>query len=222
LTNGVVVYTPSEHNEICMIPGVNSKFDFIEMGNIRLLPNSIDIGAEPTSEQRDVLRRAIASYADEELYLDIYQGKSSIGAHYIHPDWRYVMGEIDRFYSEGIKPQGNEYYESKNKNLLDGLNINESASFDSSEIGAVMDINAIAKKIQTKGNSSYILTNGEVITFRDHSEISKINGMTVGKFLNLGNIRIGNLGGIELIKKPTKEKIKPLRFPASCLPSRLR
>ena len=74
-----------------------------------------------------------------------------------------------------------------------------------------MDINAIAKKIQTKGNSSYILTNGEVITFRDHSEISKIKGMTVGKFLNLGNIRIGNLGGIELIKKPTKEQIKPLK-----------
>jgi hypothetical protein len=83
------------------------------MGNIRVLPQSIDIGDKPTSEQRDVLRRVIASYADEELYLDIYQGKNSIGAKYIHPDWRYVMGEIDRFYSEGIKPQGNEFYESK-------------------------------------------------------------------------------------------------------------
>ena len=114
LTNGVVVYTESEHNEICRIPNINNKFDFIRMGNIRVLPQSIDIGDKPTSEQRDVLRRVIASYADEELYLDIYQGKSSIGAKYIHPDWRYVIGEIDRFYSEGIKPQGNEYYESKN------------------------------------------------------------------------------------------------------------
>jgi len=113
LTNGVVVYTESEHNEICRIPNINNKFDFIRMGNIRVLPQSIDIGDKPTSEQRDVLRRVIASYADEELYLDIYQGKSSIGAKYIHPDWRYVMGEIDRFYSEGIKPQGNEFYESK-------------------------------------------------------------------------------------------------------------
>lgn len=114
LTNGVVVYTESEHNEICRIPNINNKFDFIRMGNIRVLPQSIDIGAAPTSEQRSVLRKAIASYANEELYLDIYQGKSSIGAKYIHPDWRYVMGEIDRFYSEGIKPQGNGYYESKN------------------------------------------------------------------------------------------------------------
>ena len=114
LTNGVVVYTESEHNEICRIPNINNKFDFIRMGNIRVLPQSIDIGDKPTSEQRDVLRRAIACYADEELYLDIYQGKSSIGVKYIHPDWRYVIGEIDRFYSEGIKPKGNEYYESKN------------------------------------------------------------------------------------------------------------
>lgn len=114
LTNGIVVYTESEHNEICRIPNINNKFDFIRMGNIRVLPQSIDIGAAPTSEQRSVLRKAIASYANEELYLDIYQGKSSIGAKYIQPDWRYVMGEIDRFFSEGIRPQGNEYYESKN------------------------------------------------------------------------------------------------------------
>lgn len=113
LTNGVVVYTESEHNEICKIPNVNNKFDFIRMGNIRVLSQSIDIGAEPTNEQRDVLRRVIASYSDEELYLDIYQGKSCIGVRYIRPQWRYVMGEIDRYFSEGIKPQGNDFYENK-------------------------------------------------------------------------------------------------------------
>ena len=115
LTNGVVVYTESEHNEICRIPNINSKFDFIRMGNIRVLPQSIDIGAVPTSEQRNVLRKVIASYANEELYLDIYQGKSSIGARYVRPEYGFVIGEIDRFFSEGIKPQGNGYYESKNR-----------------------------------------------------------------------------------------------------------
>lgn len=119
LTNGVVVYTESEHNEICRIPNINNKFDFIRMGNIRVLPQSIDIGAAPTSEQRSVLRKAIASYANEELYLDIYQGKSSIGAKYIQPDWRYVMGEIDRFFSEGIRPQGNEFYEGKKSQIVE-------------------------------------------------------------------------------------------------------
>ena len=114
LSNGVVVYTPNEHNEICMIPGVDSKFQFIEMGNIRLLPNSIDIGAEPTYEQEEVLREVIASYAEEELYLDIFDKHSEIGVKYTNPDWRYVMGEINRYYSEGIKPQGHDNYIDEN------------------------------------------------------------------------------------------------------------
>lgn len=132
LTNGVVVYTESEHNEICRIPNINNKFDFIRMGNIRILPQSIDIGAAPTSEQRSVLRKVIASYANEELYLDIYQGKSSIGAKYIQPDWRYVMGEIDRFFSEGIKPQGNGFYEGKKSQIVENKydNLFNKANYD--------------------------------------------------------------------------------------------
>ena len=119
LTNGVIVYTEAEHNEICMIPGVDSKFQFIEMGNIRLLPNSIDIGAEPTYEQEEVLRKVIASYAEEELYLDIFDNHSEIGVKYTNPDWRYVIGEIDRYYSEGIRPQGDEgrYYMDENTEI---------------------------------------------------------------------------------------------------------
>ncbi len=113
LTNGIIVYTPNEHNEIQKIPGVNDKFDFIEMGNIRIMPNSIDIGAEPTHEQKQILKQLIASYSDDELYIDIHANGEEIGAKYTQPDWRYVMGEIDRFYSEDIKPQGNKFYESK-------------------------------------------------------------------------------------------------------------
>lgn len=114
LSNGVIVYTPSEHNDICLIPGVDDKFQFVEMGNIRLLPNSIDIGAEPTSEQEDVLRQVIASYADDELYLDIFTDGGEIGVKYTCPDWRFVLGEIDRYYREGIRPQGGgNMYEGK-------------------------------------------------------------------------------------------------------------
>ena len=151
LTNGVVVYTESEHNEICKIPNVNNKFDFIRMGNIRVLSQSIDIGAEPTSEQRDVLRKVIASYSDEELYLDIYQGKSSIGVKYIRPQWRYVMGEIDRYYSEGIKPQGNEFYE--NKKVKSKILENK---YDDLYIKAYNDLQNFTKQCDMKyGNSGW-------------------------------------------------------------------
>lgn len=119
LTNGVIVYTPAEHNMVSQINGIKDTFDFIKKGNIRILNQSIDLSKEPTTEQRDVLRQVIASYSDEELYLDILTQNGEIGAHYNKPDWRMVMGEIDRFFDEGIKPQGGYIYESLDTNLED-------------------------------------------------------------------------------------------------------
>lgn len=106
LTNGVVVYTPAEHNMVSQINGIKGTFDFIEKGNIRVLPQSIDLSKPPTQEQRVVLRQVISSYSDDELYLDILDGNGSYGTTYVKPEWRYVMGEIDRYFSEGLKPQG--------------------------------------------------------------------------------------------------------------------
>ena len=115
LTNGVCVYTALEHNEILRIPGIKSKFHFIELGNIRLLPNSIDIGAKPTSEQWNTLRQVAASYSDGELYVDIFTNSEEIGVKYVNADYHYVLGEIERFYSEGIRPQGGSFDEAKKK-----------------------------------------------------------------------------------------------------------
>ena len=67
LSNGVVVYTEGEHNDVLRIPGINSKWQFIELGNIRLLPNSIDIGSEPTYEQEEVLEYMLRLYDGEEI-----------------------------------------------------------------------------------------------------------------------------------------------------------
>lgn len=108
LTNGVIVYTEGEHNEILSIPGIDSKFQFIELGNIRIMPNSIDIGCEPTYEQEKILRRVISSYSDEELYVDMLYHGNYIGVKYVNPDYHYVLGEIDRLYNEGIKPRGRD------------------------------------------------------------------------------------------------------------------
>lgn len=113
LSNGVVVYTEAEHNDVLRIPGINDKWQFIELGNIRLLPNSIDIGSEPTYEQEEVLRYMLRLYDSEEIYLDIFSENGEIGAHYPSADCNYIMGEINRYYSEGIRPQGGEFYESK-------------------------------------------------------------------------------------------------------------
>lgn len=113
LTNGVIVYTEGEHNDVLRIPSINSKFQFIELGNIRILDHAVDIGQKPTWEQQKVLRQVIASYEGEEFYLDIFSDGGEIGAQYPNANYQYIMGEINRFYSEGIRPQGGYAYENK-------------------------------------------------------------------------------------------------------------
>ena len=113
LSNGVVVYTPVEHNQCTAIYGVKNTFHFIRLGNIRVLPNSIDIGRKPTPEQRRVLYDVINSYRGDRLYLDIMDGGTEASASYVNPNPQYVLGEIDRYFDEGIRPQGRDFYEAK-------------------------------------------------------------------------------------------------------------
>lgn len=108
LTDGTVIYTPNEHNQVTVIDGVKNTFHFIKLGNIRVLPQSIDLSKRPTQQQRNVLRQIISSYEDETLYVDILPDNGQeIGVTYRFPDWRRVLNEIDRYFREGIKPMGN-------------------------------------------------------------------------------------------------------------------
>lgn len=80
-----------------------------------------------------------------------------------------------------------------------------------SDVNDVDEVNGIARRISDGGPSCYILTDGTEACFQDHVSISNIDGMTVGKFLELGAIRIGSSGGIELIRKPTDAQVRVLR-----------
>lgn len=106
LSDGTMVYTEAEHNEILLVPGLKDKFDFIKMGNIRVLPNSVDIGQIPTMAQARVLRQIIGSYEGDEFYIDVCDR----GAKYYDPDPDYVLGEIRRYFVEGIPPRGGSDY----------------------------------------------------------------------------------------------------------------
>ena len=125
LTNGVIVYTPMEHNEVSRINGIKGTYDFLRKGNIRLLDRSIDIALKPTQEQRNVLRQVIASYSDGDLYLDLFTENNYIGVQYHEANYQYVLGEIDRWFAQGIKPQGN-LYENKSKTMKKRIRLTES------------------------------------------------------------------------------------------------
>lgn len=111
LYDGTIVQTEAEHNMCSVIDGINGTFQFIELGNIRLLNQSVDLAKEPTPQQKRVLAQVINSYSDGDLYLDIMTG-DNIGVHYYQADYRRVLNDIDNYFQNGIKPVGNRMYES--------------------------------------------------------------------------------------------------------------
>ena len=100
-----------------------------------------------------------------------------------------------------------------NSETEDGRFWNDAKGTTPSDINNVNEVNAIAKKCFTvseyyPNERGYILTDGSFIYFGpnvDHASISRIDGMTVGKFVSLGNIRVGQ-GSLELEKPPTYEQ----------------
>ena len=113
LYDGTIVETLSEHNMVTSIDGIDNKFQFIELGNIRILDRSVDIALPPTPQQRRVLAQVINAYSVSEVYLDIMDNKrGSVSAHYNHPDYRVVLADIDRYFENGIKPKQENICES--------------------------------------------------------------------------------------------------------------
>lgn len=94
----------------------------------------------------------------------------------------------------------------KDNGFLDGFR-NSSVS----DLNNVEEVNALAKEIFGEnqyypGQRGYLLTDGTFLYFGpnvDHMSITAIDGMTIGKFVSLGNIRMQDVG-FELEKVPTE------------------
>lgn len=109
LTNGMVVYTESEHNMCSKIPGINGTFHFLELGNIRVLDHSIDIYKKPTSQQMKVLWNVLDSYYGDVFYLDLLdKGIGRFSQQYGNCNPNKVMNDIVSFYDKGVHIKMNE------------------------------------------------------------------------------------------------------------------
>ena len=112
LKDGTIILMPmgGDHNNITSINGVESKWQFIEDGNPSILDNNLRVGGELTYEQECVIGRMIRSYSDEELYVSFLGGKhGEQSCRYDSPNWRRVIADINRYYSEGMIPQGDGF-----------------------------------------------------------------------------------------------------------------
>lgn len=103
----------NDHNTITRIPDINDKFEFIALGNIRCSNSTFDLIQPPTYEQKQCLRKLIANSVD--LSVDIFDENgtyplTSVMYHgKVEPSM--VLGQIDRFFREGIKlnPNADSY-----------------------------------------------------------------------------------------------------------------
>ena len=133
-----------DHNSICKVPQIDDKWEFIALGNIRCSNSFFDLIKEPTREQKYALRKLIANAND--LSVDIFSEDSdspiTSAIYYGSPNPSYVLGEIDRFFNEGINLRGgysedNDYmYESKEyltESDLDNMNASEDGGDDNNE-----------------------------------------------------------------------------------------
>lgn len=98
LTNGVMIYTEAEHNMVTRIDGINSKSHFISLGNIRVLPNSMDMARKPTPEQERVLVQVVRAYADGPLYVDFMTPNGNESRTYNRPNFEMLMRDINSIY----------------------------------------------------------------------------------------------------------------------------
>lgn len=129
----------------------------------------------------------------------------------------FTLEDIEEYFGEYIAQEIQNNGDNDKGQLTDILMYNMS-SFD---INNVEEVNEVAKKLwktydyaDAVCQRGYILTNGTLLFFGpnvDHVSISSIDGMTVGKFVSLGNIRVFN-SGFELEKEPTLQQRRALKL----------
>ena len=97
-----------DHNSITNINGVNDKWQFVEDGNPRIGGNSLEVGDNLTYEQELAVGRMCRCYSDDTLYLSLLgrNGNQDATCEYQFPNYQRVLADIERFYNEGIIPQG--------------------------------------------------------------------------------------------------------------------
>ena len=112
LKDGTIVIMPQggDHNAITSVNGVESKWQFVEDGNPSILDNNLRVGGSLTYDQEAVIGKMIRCYSDDDLYVDFLGGpKGEQTCKYSYPDYRRVFADIDRYYDDGIIPQGDGF-----------------------------------------------------------------------------------------------------------------
>ena len=98
----------------------NYVVDFMNHGAIRCCVNSgiLDMTKEPTKEQYFTIRAFVRKACDVDIDFTNDKGDTQHSVSYSNAKPQQVVADIYKYYNEGIKPQGNVQFESKNNKKI--------------------------------------------------------------------------------------------------------
>jgi len=107
----------------------NYVVDFMNHGAIRCCLNGgiLDMTKEPTAQQYSIIKAFVRNAVDIDIDFTDDKGNTLHSVSYMDAKPSQVVGDIYRYYNEGIKPIGNVHYESKNriKELMESIDFDE-------------------------------------------------------------------------------------------------
>lgn len=182
--------------------GNNDFFHINESAHANLdIINSISYTVEVDEDGNEYYDGEV--YDNDGHHLDFFYGDRDDVEYYFQDN----LNVAEKIFEKDAQQRGNYYWiEDLQDEFISDMNVN---------INNVDEVNRAAKRLSKPGGDSlFILTDGETIGFYDHAQIQSVcDGMTISKFLELGNIRCG--GGsavtIQLIKQPTYEQQRAMK-----------
>lgn len=107
----------------------NYVVDFMNHGAIRCCLNGgiLDMTKEPTAQQYSIIKAFVRNAVDIDIDFTDDKGNTLHSVSYMDAKPSQVVGDIYRYYNEGIKPIGNVHYESKDrvKELMESIAFDE-------------------------------------------------------------------------------------------------
>lgn len=120
LTDGTILETMWDHDAVFRIPGVTSRIQFVQMGNIRYSNQWLQMAKYPTNQQLAALRKFCEYHQNQPMEVEV-MGQNGLNSTRFTYDALYydeMIGDIYNFYQYGATRRRFDMYESVDEKLL--------------------------------------------------------------------------------------------------------
>jgi len=195
LTDGTVLDAGWDHIACTRIPGIESREQFVQLGNIRFSDTGLEFGKYPTGPQIDMLRMYCEYHQNDVIYVDVIDNKIGRGDFkYNGLDFDDLSSDLYNYFARGVKRNKDYLYEENG--LIDELDLYHGTNADFEHFSEDFYLTGIGEMAYGWG---VYLTNS-INTAKEYSPGGQIMTVTVpdGKYLD--SRRIGKAEAMKLAR----------------------